>query len=183
MTKAHAVAQVGVGAFVLNAQGQVLVVQERTGPAARPGFWKLPTGLCEQGEEIHAAAVREVLEETNVATTFMGIVGFRQAHGIAFGKDDLFFLCALRLSNPAKCAVTPQASEIAAARWMDMEEFERMPHVEDPGTVWGHLNMLCKEWARGSYPGIDARSLPTGWRPGNHTVYHAAHAAMPQAKL
>ena len=59
--------QVGIGAFILNGKGEVLLVQERRGPAAaasRPDFWKLPTGLVEQGEDIPAAAVREVLEET-----------------------------------------------------------------------------------------------------------------------
>ncbi len=166
---------------MLNGKGEVLVVQERTGPAARPGFWKLPTGVANQGEEIHAAAVREVLEETNVATEFVGVVGFRQAHGVAFGKDDLFFLCALRLADPERTDVTPQESEIAAARWMPLAEFETMPHVADPHTVWGHLNTLCKEWAAGRYAGIQARTLPTGFRPGMHTVYHGPHA--PAAKL
>jgi pyruvate dehydrogenase E2 component (dihydrolipoamide acetyltransferase) len=47
--------QVGVGAFVQNARGYVLVVQERTGPAARPGFLKLPTGLLDQAR--HAGGI------------------------------------------------------------------------------------------------------------------------------
>jgi 8-oxo-dGTP pyrophosphatase MutT (NUDIX family) len=177
---ANASHQVGVGAFVLNAAGEVLVVQERAGPAARPGFWKLPTGLVNQGEEIHAAAVREVCEETGVDAEFVGVVGVRQAHGLAFGKDDLFFLCALRLkdgSAPAP-ALTPQEGEIAAAAWMPLEQFGLMPHVADPGTVWGHLHVLCGEWAAGRYAGIEAHSLPTGvGRPGCHTVYNAAGGA------
>ena len=38
--------QVGIGAFIVNGEGKVLLVQERRGPAAastRPDFWKLPT--------------------------------------------------------------------------------------------------------------------------------------------
>ena len=173
---------------MLNAAGEVLVVQERTGPAARPGFWKLPTGLVNQGEEIHAAAVREVAEETGVDAEFAGVVGVRQAHGLAFGKDDLFFLCALRLKDGSAAAptLTPQENEIAAAAWMPLQQFATMPHVADPSTVWGHLNKLCNEWAAGRYAGIEAQSLPVGFgRPGNHTVYTAARtqAAPPRARL
>jgi len=41
--------QVGIGAFLQNAKGEVLLVQERRGPAARFGnFWKLPTGIVDQ---------------------------------------------------------------------------------------------------------------------------------------
>jgi len=87
--------QVGIGAFITNGKGEVLLVQERRGPAAassRPAFWKLPTGLVEQGEDIPAAAVREVLEETGVRTEFVSILGIRHGHNIAFGKSDMFFL-------------------------------------------------------------------------------------------
>jgi 8-oxo-dGTP pyrophosphatase MutT (NUDIX family) len=169
--------QVGVGAFVLNTAGEVLVVQERAGPAARPGFWKLPTGLVNQGEEIHAAAVREVAEETGVDAEFVTVMGVRQAHSLAFGKDDMFFLCALRLKDGSAAApqLTPQAGEIAAAAWISLADFGAMPHVADPGTVWGHLHVLCGEWAAGRYGGIEARSLPVGFgRAGHNTVYTAA---------
>ena len=81
--------QVGVGAFVTRGDGKVLLVQERRGPAAaatRPDFWKLPTGLVEQGEDIPDAAIREVLEETGVRTEFVSILGIRHGHKIAFGR-------------------------------------------------------------------------------------------------
>jgi 8-oxo-dGTP pyrophosphatase MutT (NUDIX family) len=174
---------VGVGAFLLNRQGQVLVVQERSGPAARPGFWKLPTGVVDGGEEIHAAAVREVKEETDIDAEFLGVVGFRQAHGVAFGKDDLFFLCALRLKEGAGEEITPQPSEIAAARWMTLEEWNSMVHVADETSVWGHLNKLSLAWSRGEHPLISAHSLPMGsWRPGHNTVYTPVAAPL-NAKL
>ena len=41
---------VGVGAVVINADRQVLVVQERSGPAANSDFWKYPTGMVDPGE-------------------------------------------------------------------------------------------------------------------------------------
>ena len=173
---ANASHQVGVGAFVLNSAGEVLAVQERSGPAARPGFWKLPTGLVSQGEHVHEAVCREVLEETGVETEFLGVVGFRQAHGVALGgKDDLFFLCALRMKDPEDWRLAPQPSEIADACWMPLSDFGRMSHVEDEGTVWGHLHSLCVRWASTEgHPLIETRDLPVGFRPGNNTVYSVA---------
>lgn len=40
-----------------------------------------------------------------VKATFSGVLGIRQAHGFAFGKSDLFFLCAL----------SPEPSELPQA--------------------------------------------------------------------
>ena len=73
--------QVGVGAVVINPDGQVLLVQEAVGPTAGKGIWKIPTGLLEAGEDIPCAVERECLEETGVVATFERVVGFRHAHG------------------------------------------------------------------------------------------------------
>ena len=44
----------------------MLVVQEKSGPSAGINMWKLPGGLVDSKEDISAAAVREVWEETGV---------------------------------------------------------------------------------------------------------------------
>ncbi len=182
---------IGVGAFVLNAEGHLLVVQEKRGPAARPGFWKMVTGLVDRGEEIADAAVREVREETGLEVVFEGVVGFRHAHGLPFG-DDVFFVCLCRLADPARAAeLVPQASEIAAAQWMPLADFARLPHVADPGTVWGHLHQLCLQAAGlggggaggggGQQPHalLRAHLLPLGLRPGHNVVFSPAAAVGP----
>jgi hypothetical protein len=56
--------QVGIGAVVSNSHREILVVKERSGPAAALDIWKLPTGLLNTGEDYSEAAVREVKEET-----------------------------------------------------------------------------------------------------------------------
>jgi len=91
--------QVGVGSVVILGQGsnkKLLLVQEKSGPLRGSGIWKLPTGLVEQGEDISAAAEREVLEETGIHASFAGLLCFRHAHNALFGKSDLFFLCLLK---------------------------------------------------------------------------------------
>jgi 8-oxo-dGTP pyrophosphatase MutT (NUDIX family) len=176
---AHPSTAVGVGAFLLNARGEMLVVQERRGPAARPGLWKVPTGLVDRGEEVADAAVREVREETGVEAVFESVVGVRHAHGVAFGCDDLFFLCVLRLKGGGEGVpeLVPQASEIAAAQWMRPEDFAAMPHVQDPESVWGRLHRLCMGVADGKRPPavLVPRLLPLGVRPGSNTVFLAQH--------
>ena len=52
--------------------GKVLLV-ERSKPPWQ-GRWSLPGGHVEWGETLHAAAIREVLEETGVTIAILGLV-------------------------------------------------------------------------------------------------------------
>jgi 8-oxo-dGTP pyrophosphatase MutT (NUDIX family) len=82
--------QVGIGCVVWHPLDQVgivnpgdrrlLVVQEKTGPAAAWKLWKLPTGLADPNEDIHEAATRELEEETGLHASFDGLLLVRQAH-------------------------------------------------------------------------------------------------------
>eukprot|EP00878_Enallax_costatus_P032166 GHUV01035277.1.p1 GENE.GHUV01035277.1~~GHUV01035277.1.p1 ORF type:complete len:254 (+),score=37.71 GHUV01035277.1:51-812(+) len=91
--------QVGVGAIVVNSRQEMLVVQEANGPLRGQGFWKMPTGLVMEGEDLIDAVEREVFEETGIRAKFKSIIAIRQAHGFAFGKSDLFFCCGLVLDD------------------------------------------------------------------------------------
>ncbi|KAJ1467915.1 hypothetical protein T484DRAFT_1857146 [Baffinella frigidus] len=66
---------VGVGVAVVDAQGRILVVQEKAGPAAARGkdFWKGVTG----SDVTHS---RQVWEETGIRVRFEGVISFRQQH-------------------------------------------------------------------------------------------------------
>ncbi|KAG4964210.1 hypothetical protein JHK85_039185 [Glycine max] len=61
---ANASHRVGVGAFVINNNKEVLVVQETGGKFRGTGVWKMPTGAVNEGEDLCEAAIREVKEET-----------------------------------------------------------------------------------------------------------------------
>ena len=45
----------------------MLVVQEKSGPAAARQLWKIPTGLTDLHEDIVKAIAREVKEETRLS--------------------------------------------------------------------------------------------------------------------
>ena len=65
---------------MLGPQRRILVVQEKSGPAATFRLWKLPTGLADPNEDIHDAAIRELYEETGLVGQFDGLLLVRQAH-------------------------------------------------------------------------------------------------------
>lgn len=68
----------------------------------------MPTGLVSVGEDLHEAAEREVWEETGIRGRFAAVLAVRQAHALAFGKSDLFFVCALTV-EPGQAQISIQA--------------------------------------------------------------------------
>ncbi len=57
----------GVGAAVLvrDEQGRVLLIRRAEG-STRPGFWAVPAGYVDYGEDVREAARREMREETGL---------------------------------------------------------------------------------------------------------------------
>ncbi|KAK8717810.1 hypothetical protein V6N13_045064 [Hibiscus sabdariffa] len=119
--------RVGIGAFVVNENREVLVVQENNGTFKGKGVWKFPTGVVNEGEDICMAAIREVKEETGIDTEFVEILAFRQSHKSFFTKSDLFFVCMLR---PLTFDIQKQDTEIEAAQWMPFNEYAAQPFVQ-----------------------------------------------------
>ncbi|KAK4781436.1 hypothetical protein SAY86_015538 [Trapa natans] len=110
---ANASHRVSIGAFVMNDKRELLVVQENSGKFKGKGLWKLPTGVANEGEDIHLAAIREVKEETGIDTEFVEILAIRQIHDSFFTKSDLFFVCLLQ---PRSSYIQKQHLEIEAAQ-------------------------------------------------------------------
>jgi len=56
---------VGAAVVIFDDEGRLLLVKRAPG-ATRPGLWSIPAGFVDYGEEIRAAAARELLEETGL---------------------------------------------------------------------------------------------------------------------
>lgn len=150
--------RVGIGAFVMNSNREVLVVQEKSGPFKGTGVWKLPTGVVDEGEDICAAAIREVREETGIDAEFVEVLAFRQSHKSFFGKSDLFFLCMLR---PRSYDIQMQDSELEAAQWMPIAEYAAQS-FNKRNEMFNYVAQICVTKSEKDYPGFSPVSATTG---------------------
>ena len=174
--------QVGVGAVCVNAANEILLVREATGPASRPGLWKIPTGLVDVGEELSDAVVREVKEETGIDATFEKVLVARHGHGMLFGKSDLFFVCLVRPTGEASALdsaaeFTLQRSEIAEAKWASFDDFITTTPYPAASPLWKRVYQLCRNATTGrvgDVAGMRHERLEQGWRPGASSIYHAS---------
>ncbi|KDP35556.1 hypothetical protein JCGZ_08994 [Jatropha curcas] len=152
---ANASHRVGIGAFVMNQNREVLVVQEKNGIFQKMGVWKFPTGVVDEGEDICEAAIREVKEETNIDTEFVEILAFRQSHKALFGKSDISFLCLLQ---PVSFDIQKQELEIEAAQWMPLDEYFSQPFVQK-NELWKCSFDICLTKIDKSYSGFSPVSI------------------------
>ncbi|KAI7749678.1 hypothetical protein M8C21_033739 [Ambrosia artemisiifolia] len=147
---ANASHRVGIGAFVMNEKGEVLVVQEKSGKFRGTGVWKFPTGVVDEGEDICNAAVREVKEETGIDAKFVEVLAFRQSHKSFFEKSDLFFMCMLK---PLSFNIQKQDREIEAAQWMAFEVYAAQSFVQKHDLL-KYMVKICKAKRDGKYTGF-----------------------------
>ena len=84
-----------VAGIVLNDTGAILLVQRAAGETY-PGKWCIPCGHIEWGEDIRAALVREMAEETGLAVTAERIYevesNFHQPAALSVG---CWFMCTV----------------------------------------------------------------------------------------
>jgi ADP-ribose pyrophosphatase YjhB (NUDIX family) len=120
----------GVGGVVIDTNGQVLVVQERSPRFSNVG-WKFPGGLSESGEDFGTTAAREVFEETGIKSTFHSVISLRHTHdATSFGMSDLYVLCMMRPVNGKDgYEINIDTNEILQAKWMSGIELQKTtPH-------------------------------------------------------
>jgi ADP-ribose pyrophosphatase YjhB (NUDIX family) len=64
---------VGAAVVVWDGSGRILMVKRAPG-ASRAGYWSIPAGFVDYGEEIRAAAARELEEETGLVAEIGEVV-------------------------------------------------------------------------------------------------------------
>ena len=175
---ANASHSIGVGIVCINERGEIVMVQEATGPAANRagGFWKVPTGLVNAGEELGDGCVREMKEETGIDVEYVATVGFRELPRAMHGKGNLFFMCLCKLVGESE--IVMQASELAAARWMPIDDVMALPYYQGVG-AYSELMRASMAAALSKASGLERKRLPVSHDPkrGEHTIY------VPRARL
>ena len=111
--------RVGVGAFVFDAQGRVLLVERGQPPAA--GRWTVPGGKLERGETLAQAVAREVREETGLVVEVGPLACVAESISDSFHYVILDYLA--RVIGGALAA----GSDVTAARFVADAELAALP--------------------------------------------------------
>ncbi len=82
------------------------------------GDWTLPKGHCEAGETLHAAAIREVREETGWMASPVSVVGATSYPTDEGQKYVLFWL----MDAEAPVADGPAGDEVVAVEWLSYRD-------------------------------------------------------------
>jgi 8-oxo-dGTP pyrophosphatase MutT (NUDIX family) len=161
--------QVGVGCVLDRGDGFILLVKERTGPAAvGQGIWKLPTGLVDPSEDIQDAAIREAREETGLDCAFDSVIAFRHSHGgcpSLGAMSDLFFACLLRPSDVDQPTLL-QESEILASMWVHHRDLHEVTKCSEGTAAWELIERVREVISKDSNCIIIGAKLPA-WRRKN----------------
>jgi 8-oxo-dGTP diphosphatase len=114
--------EVAVGAVAVR-DDALLVVRRGRGPAA--GEWSVPGGRVEPGETLHAAVVREVLEETGLEVVVDRFLGWVER------IDDAFHFVILDFAVTALDDTMPVAGDDAAeVSWVPLGEVSELRLVD-----------------------------------------------------
>ena len=133
-------------------------------------------GAVNAGEELAQGCVREMAEETGLQVEYVATVGFRELPNAMHGKGNLFFMCLCKLVGAGE--IVMQAEELAAAKWMPIDEVMALPYYQGVG-AYGTLMRASLTAARVETSGLERRRLPVSHDPtrGEHTIY------VPRARL
>jgi len=119
------------------------------------------------------AAIRELKEETGINGQFLGMIGFRHAHGYLNGKSDIFFLCVL---EPLTFDITMQEDELVACEWISVDDYLQQDWFKGKP-----LNEIMNRDIKMTIDSIENNKidekllkrnvLENGWRPGTSHYY------------
>ncbi len=107
-------------AAIIECDGRFLLVEEE---ADGRRVFNNPAGHLEQGESLHAAVVREVLEETAHHFAPAALVGIYQWRNPANGES---FVRATYCGPPGEDAGSPLDPDILARHWLTLDEIRAL---------------------------------------------------------
>ena len=152
---------IGVGGVVLR-DGKALLI--RRGHEPGRGWWQIPGGYAEFDEEVAAAVVREVAEESGVRAKVVDVLGFRHSVGgkgsIGGPSTNVYIVFRLAPLDPDDHVPCGDGDEITGAGYFSLEEIAAMERVQN-------LTKWCIERALTERGGlVPARMNGDPMRPG-----------------
>ncbi len=114
-------------------------------------FWFPPGGGLEEGEDVRAAAVREVAEETGLADVGLGAEVWRRRHfftwrGREWDQRERWFVARVAHFEPDRGAMSEsEKAELTECRWWALEELETTTDALAPCELASLLRSLLAE--------------------------------------
>lgn len=87
-----------VGAFTTNSQGEFLLLRRSAHESVLPGYWDIPGGTLEDGEDPAAGAMRETQEESGLSISDPEL--FFQASKVDTSKNKQFVMLVFHAKSP-----------------------------------------------------------------------------------
>jgi ADP-ribose pyrophosphatase YjhB (NUDIX family) len=112
-------ARVGVGVIVLNG-AQVLLI--RRGKPPKMNQWSLPGGHLELGETLHAAASREVQEETGLSVLVRDLVDVVDLIDVAADGSITRQYALIDYWADVVCGTVRAGDDAIAAAWFNLDD-------------------------------------------------------------
>ena len=130
---AHNAHTLGVGGWVVNEAGAVLLVRMTYGPAQ--GRLMIPGGHADDGELLPQTAVREVREETGIEAEPRGLLMVRQR--LLDADRNLYLVFWM---TPTGGRTQPDGSEVSEAVWLTPAEIltrdDIQPIAREVAAAW-----------------------------------------------
>lgn len=112
-------------------QDEVLMFKRSEHKKKFPGFWSIPGGHIDEGEDPLTAAIREVQEETGITVTPSEIKLKVVALHHHLDRQELYLAFAFEVRLPEKPSVQANSDE-GAAHWVNVAEMFTMENVFEP---------------------------------------------------
>lgn len=117
----HPAPRVGVGAFITDPSGRLLLVKRRRPPEA--GCWGLPGGKVDFGERLVETVAREILEEVGLVIAVGALICIVDQIDLDAGTHWVAPTYRAQITGGAAANLEPQALE--AIGWFGRED---LPH-------------------------------------------------------
>ncbi len=129
---------IGVGAFVFDPQGRVLLVRRARDPNA--DRWAIPGGRLMAGETLAQGVAREVHEETGL------IVEVGPLACVVEVVDDAHHYVVLDYLGRVIGGTLGAADDVTDARYVAVDELSRFPVVDGLEALVARARLLDEEW-------------------------------------
>lgn len=102
--------------------GRVLLLQRSDREKFLPGVWGLPCGKVDFGEDLEAAALRELKEEAGISGRIIRIVGYSAFHTTKNGVQLHNLQVNFEVAAPGDRVVLDKSNQ--AFRWVPVEDIQ-----------------------------------------------------------